>query len=121
MVDGKKMSKSEWNFYTLSDIEEKYKETNKSVLYRAIRLGFINAKYSSSIDFSFDKLEANINAINSMDETLKLLDREIKSWEKKVKWISRDFRNYIQEVMQEYVAQIEDDFNIPESLAVYHF
>jgi cysteinyl-tRNA synthetase len=22
--------------------------------------------------------------------------------------------------MQEYVAQIEDDFNIPESLAVYH-
>jgi cysteinyl-tRNA synthetase len=38
MVDGKKMSKSEGNFYTLSDIEEKFKDTNKSVLYRAIRL-----------------------------------------------------------------------------------
>ena len=120
MVDGKKMSKSEGNFYTLSDIEEKFKDTNKSVLYRAMRLGFINAKYSSSIDFSFSKLEANINAINSVDETLKLVDREIKAWEKEVKWISRDFRNYMQEVMQEYVVQLEDDFNIPESLAVYH-
>jgi cysteinyl-tRNA synthetase len=79
MVDGKKMSKSEGNFYTLSDIEEKFKDTNKSVLYRAIRLGFINAKYSSSLDFSFSKLEANINAINSVDETLKLVDREIKA------------------------------------------
>jgi len=79
MVDGKKMSKSEGNFYTLSDIEEKFKNIDKSVLYRAIRLGFINAKYSSSIDFNFDKLEANINAINSIDETLKSVDREIKS------------------------------------------
>jgi len=79
MVDGKKMAKSADNFYTLSDIENKFKDTTKSVLYRAIRLGFINAKYSSSIDFSFSKLKANINAINSVDETLKLVDREIKS------------------------------------------
>jgi cysteinyl-tRNA synthetase len=79
MVDGKKMAKSANNFYTIKDIEEKFNEVNKSVLYRAIRLGFINAKYSSSIDFSFSKLEANINAINSIDETLKLVDREIKS------------------------------------------
>ena len=120
MVDGKKMSKSEWNFYTLEDIENKFSSTNKSVLYRAIRLWFINAKYSSSIDFSFSKLEANINAITSIDELVKLIDREIKAWEKTVKWISRDFRNYMQEVMQEYVAQLEDDFNIPEALAVYY-
>lgn len=132
MVDGKKMSKSADNFYTLEFLEKKYLWSissadkgrlgwvNSSILYRAIRLSFINAKYSSSIDFSFDKLEANINAINSIDETLKLVDREIKSWEKIVKWISRDFRNYMQEVMQEYVVQLEDDFNIPEALAVYH-
>ena len=120
MVDGKKMSKSEWNFYTLSDIEDKYKNVAKSVLYRAIRLSFINAKYSSSIDFSFDKLEANINAINYIDETLKLVDREIKLGEKEIKWISRNFRDYMQEVMQEYIYQLEDDFNIPEAMTVYH-
>ena len=77
MVDGKKMSKSANNFYTLRDLEEKFSSVNKSVLYRAIRLGFINAKYSSQIDFSFSKLEANINTINSIDETLKTISRQI--------------------------------------------
>jgi cysteinyl-tRNA synthetase len=33
-VDGKKMSKSEKNFYTLKDLEQKFKKINKSVLYR---------------------------------------------------------------------------------------
>jgi cysteinyl-tRNA synthetase len=32
------MAKSEGNFYTLKDIEEKFSDTNKLVLYRAIRL-----------------------------------------------------------------------------------
>jgi cysteinyl-tRNA synthetase len=38
MVDGKKMSKSLNNFYRLKDIEEKYSNINKSVLFRAMRL-----------------------------------------------------------------------------------
>lgn len=120
MVDWKKMSKSSNNFYTLKDIEEKYSNTNKSVLYRAIRLWYINSKYASQIDFSFYKLEANINAVNSIDETLKTIWREIISWEKKVVWISRDYRDFTQEIMQEYVFQLEDDFNLPEALAVFH-
>jgi cysteinyl-tRNA synthetase len=79
MVDGKKMSKSLGNFYTLNDLEEKFSNTNKSLLYRAIRLSFMNAKYSSQVDFTFDKLEANFNTIKSIDETLKLISREILS------------------------------------------
>jgi cysteinyl-tRNA synthetase len=120
MVDGKKMSKSLKNFYTLNDIEDKFEEVNKSVLYRAIRLSFINAKYSSSLDFSFSKLEANINSINNIDETFKLLKRQIDLWEKEIKWISKDFSDYTQEVIQEYVRNLEDDFNIPEALTIYH-
>lgn len=120
MVDWKKMSKSLNNFYTLNDIEDKFSDINKSVLFRAIRLWFINAKYSSQIDFSYSKLEANINAINSIDETLKTISREIELWDKEIWWISRDFREFLQEVMQEYVLNLEDDFNIPEALAVFH-
>ena len=46
MVDGKKMSKSLGNFYTLHDIEKKFEgKVEKNLLYRAIRLGFINGKY----------------------------------------------------------------------------
>lgn len=119
MVDWKKMSKSLWNFHTLKDLEEKYSNINKSLLYRAIRLSFINAKYTTQIDFTFDKLEANFNTIKGIDEAVKLVDIEIKSWEKKIKWISRDFRDFMQEILQEYVRNLEDDFNIPEALAVF--
>ncbi|PZM81981.1 hypothetical protein DLH72_04755, partial [Candidatus Gracilibacteria bacterium] len=64
-VDGKKMSKSANNFYTLKDLEEKYSEISKSVLFRAIRLSYISGKYSTQIDFSFKKLEQNISSILS--------------------------------------------------------
>jgi cysteinyl-tRNA synthetase len=42
MVDGKKMSKTLGNFYTLDDLEKEFNSENKSVLYRAIRLSFIS-------------------------------------------------------------------------------
>jgi cysteinyl-tRNA synthetase len=77
MVDNKKMSKSLGNFYTLKDLEEKFSKINKSLLYRSIRLSFMNAKYSSQVNFTFDKLESNFNTINNVDETIKLVNREI--------------------------------------------
>ncbi len=128
MVDGKKMSKSLWNFYTLKDLEEKFNKIDESSLYRAIRLSFMNAKYSSQVDFTFDKLEANFNTISGIDEALKLLNREIKKPHPNPLlkgegtspiWISRDFRESMQDYMQEYVMHLEDDFNIPDALAVF--
>lgn len=38
---------------------------------------------------------------------------------KVITWVSRDFREYLQEITQEYVYHLEDDFNIPEALAVF--
>lgn len=119
MVDWKKMAKSENNFYTINDLEEKYKDINKSVLYRAVRLSFLNAKYSSQIDFSFDKLNSNINVINSIDEVIKFVNREIEI-NKDLARVSRDFREAMQDYIQEYVYHLEDDFNMPEALSVFH-
>jgi len=120
MVDGKKMSKSLGNFYTLEDLEEKFKKENKSVLYRAIRLSFISWKYRDSINFSLDLVEKNISTINKIDETIKNLNISINSGEKKVFWISKDFSNLMQEYMQEFVRILEDDFNTPEALALFY-
>ena len=53
------MAKSANNFYTVRDLEEKYKNISSSLLYRAIRLSFMNARYRDSVDFSFEKLEQN--------------------------------------------------------------
>ena len=130
-VNGKKMSKSLWNFYTLIDLEEKFSPhpnplpkgegintVSRSVLYRWIRLNLINWKYTSSIDLSFSKLESMFSTINNIDETIKLVDREITIWKENISWISRDFREYMQDTIQEYTQYLEDDFNIPEALVV---
>lgn len=118
-VDGKKMSKSANNFYTIKDLEEKYSHLKSSVLYRALRLSFLNAKYNSQVDFSFDKLEANINVINSVDEVIKSINREIENSDN-LAMVSRDFRETMQDYIAEYMYYIEDDFNMPEALVVFH-
>lgn len=119
-IDWKKMSKSLNNFYTLKDLEEKYKNNiNKSILYRAIRLSFINAKYRDSVDFSFEKLTQNFNTIKKIDEAIKKLDRTIKSWDFKNIKIRVDFREELQDFIWEYIQKLEDDFNMPEALSVF--
>lgn len=119
MVDGKKMAKSAWNFYTLKDLEEKYKDTKKSVLYRAIRLSYMNAKYASELDFTFDKIDSNINVINSIDETIKFINREIEKTEN-MRIVSREFSDNMQEFIWWFLWALEDDFNTPEAIAVFH-
>jgi cysteinyl-tRNA synthetase len=130
MVDGKKMSKSANNFYRIVDLEEKYiKNTSLdkgrlggvsySVLYRAIRLSFMNAKYNSEVNFTFDKIESNISVINSIDELIKNIAREIEKSDND-NIVSRDFRETMQDYIHEYMFHLEDDFNIPETLAVLH-
>jgi len=118
MVDWKKMSKSLWNFYTLKDLEEKFSNINKSVLYRAIRLSFMNAKYRESVDFSFSKLEANFNTIKKIDESIKKLQRALDS-DLKERLPTKKFREEMQYYIWEYVKKLEDDFNMPEALSVF--
>ena len=117
-VNGKKMSKSAWNFYTLRDLEEKFSKVDKSILYRAIRLNFINWKYRSSIDLSFEKIEANINNVTSIDETLKNLKNYNPSSANE--WTTKDFSDYMQDIIQSYSSHLEDDFNVPEVLVLVY-
>ena len=119
LVDGKKMSKSLGNFYTLNDLEEIFSDVNKSLLYRAIRLSFISGKYRDTIDFSLDKVKANISTVNKIDETIKSINIQISSWEKENSWVSKAFSVEMQEYMQEFIRNLEDDFNTPEALAVF--
>ena len=136
MVDSKKMSKSLWNFYTLKDLEEKFSSIPKNILYRAIRIGFINGKYKDSIEFNFWKLEANFNTIENIDNSLKnikryltslqqstlIVDKEGKDWDFVSSWkipISRDFREYLNVVVWDYIEILEEDFNFVEALSTF--
>ncbi len=122
-VGGKKMSKSAGNFYTLADLEKKQesweiKADSSKMLYRAIRLNFLGGKYRDQIDLSFEKLEANINTLKWLDETIKTILREVEKPEHELDGVSREFRDYTQEIIQRYIESLEDDFAIPEALAV---
>ena len=118
-VDGKKMSKSLNNFYTLSDLEEHFSDIRTDVLHRAIRLSFINGRYRDQIDFSFDKLKQGFNTIKKIDETTKRLQRYIDTAAPQYEWVRKDFSHLLQEYIQSYVEKIEDDFNIPEALSLF--
>ena len=116
MVDGKKMSKSLWNFYTIEDLEKKYSNINNSILYRAIRLAFINWKFRDSINFSFDKLEANFNTISNIDSALK----NINNYNSEKKWVSPEFRDLMQKFIKDYIACLENNFDIVNASVVMH-
>lgn len=113
MVDGKKMSKSLENFYTLRDIEDKY--PNETRLHKAVRMWFINGRYREQIDFSFSKLEQNINALKNVDETCKRLAK----YEAEYSGVRPEFRDYMQDIMGRYIEALEDDFSFPEAFAVF--
>jgi len=119
-VEGKKMSKSANNFYTLRDLEKHFEKIDKSTLYRAIRLSFINWKYRESVDFSFEKMEQNFNNIKKIDEVIKRLDRSINSWLLEEKRYRRDLREEMQDFIWEYCMYLEDDFNMPEAIRVFN-
>lgn len=118
MVDGKKMSKSLNNFYTIKDIEEKYEHISKDILYRSLRLLFLNAKYSAEMDFSFSKLEQNFTNIKKIDETIKKLQRNLKK--SKELPFHREIREDLQDFISRYIESLEDDFNMPEVLAIFY-
>ncbi len=113
MVDGKKMSKSLWNFYTLRDIEEKYPDEPR--LMRAVRLGFINGKYRDQIDFSFSKLEQNISTLKNIDSICKRLTAYMAEYS----GVRPEFRDYMQEVILWYTQALENDFAFTEAFAVF--
>jgi cysteinyl-tRNA synthetase len=61
-----------------------------------------------------------LNSIRKIDEALKNLSRSINNGEKEVVGISRSFREEMQIIVSEYMAKIEDDFNMPEAIAEFH-
>jgi len=117
MIGGKKMSKSLKNFYTLRDIEEHFSDIDQDILFRAVRLSFLNARYRESVDFSFEKLKSNITTIQKLDTSTKKL-LHVLGGKKDQKAFRREIREALQEIIGQYIEKIEDDFNMPEAFGV---
>lgn len=106
LVDGKKMSKSKKNFYTIDDVKEKGFEP------LALRYLFLTAHYRDKLNFTWESLTASQNALNN-------LRGEIRNWvPEDEKSLSEQSKSEENQFWQKFLAAANNDLNIPQALAV---
>ena len=97
LVDGKKMSKSLHNFYTLAEIIDRGFEP------LALRYLFLQTHYRQEMNFTFEALEAAQNALNR-------LRKEIAGYD--------EGSNSLPEYEEQFKDAINDDLNMPKALSI---
>jgi cysteinyl-tRNA synthetase len=107
MVDGRKMSKSLGNFYTVDDVIKKGFDP------LSLRYLYLGGHYRDPLNFTWESLEASQNALEKLKSQILNLksqtDRTVLSEEKEKK--INDFRN-------KFMEAVNDDLNTPNALAV---
>lgn len=102
MIDGQKMSKSLKNFYTLEDLAK------KGFSPMALRYLFLTAHYRTSLNFTWQSLEAAQTALNNLYG----IAGQIKKAKKNESKIG------CAEFEQQFTEAINDDINTPKALAI---
>jgi len=106
LVDGKKMSKSLGNFYTLRDI------LKKGYNPKAIRYLLLSTHYRQKLNFTFKVLEAAKNSIDRLNNFVFNL-KNIKETKD-----NKEVSALIKKVKEEFEKEMDDDLNISKALAV---
>lgn len=109
MVGGKKMSKSEGNFITLSTIIE------KKVSPLAFRYWLLTGHYSTLMNFTWEALEA---AQFGYDRLLKAYARAAHRVEKDDKADQKKDKDSIKLYEDKFLFDINDDLNTPQAIAL---
>ena len=105
VVEGRKMSKSLGNFYTLRDV------MSRGYTGREIRYVLMAGHYRQSLNFSFDALDAARSALQRLDE-----------FQDRLSTVAADLRgggilpDWAELARQKFDAGIAEDLNISESL-----
>jgi cysteinyl-tRNA synthetase len=97
LVDGKKMSKSLHNFYTLTEIVDRGFDP------LVLRYLFLQTHYRQEMNFTLEALEAAQNALNR-------LRKEVASWS--------ESSSVLSEYEEQFKAAVNDDLNMPQALAI---
>jgi len=108
LVDGKKMSKSKGNFYTIRDLLEEGWRGNE------IRLALIKSHYKSSLNFSKKLLEESRKNIKDIEESRRICNDTLAALDVKKDKVLSD---YLIEFKKGFQSALFDDLNIPEALA----
>ena len=106
LVEGKKMSKSLGNFYTLRDLLEKGYDP------MAIRYLLISSHYRQKLNFTFKGLEAATNTVYKLRDFMDKI-REI---EVGADW-NKDLQRKVVKTREDFENLLDDDLNMPQALA----
>ncbi|RME57625.1 MAG: cysteine--tRNA ligase, partial [Candidatus Dadabacteria bacterium] len=105
IVNGRKMSKSLGNFYTLRDI------LNKGYKPDVIRYELIKTHYRQQLDFRLEHLEHNRNILNRFKECLE----RVKDLPENREW--SDLSAVKAKALEDFFKAMADDLNISEAIA----
>jgi len=108
IVDGKKMSKSLGNFYTLRDLIKRDYDP------LAFRFLCMNSHYRNQLNFTFQALEDAEKTL----ETINDFFYKLEDYSKWVKEESNEFYLVINEIEAKFEEAMDDDFNSAEALPV---
>jgi cysteinyl-tRNA synthetase len=117
MINKEKMSKSLGNFFTLKDVLEKY---NPMVL----RLFLLTNHYRKPLDFSDDKLVENTKRFDKFLNFYKLIEKLKQNNKENFDLVIKQKDNFkfedIEEIKQNFLNAMNNDFNTAMALAELH-
>ena len=109
-VDNVKMSKSLGNFFTVSDVAEKYG-------YEPIRYLLISAQYRSPINYSTDIIEQCIAALNRLYTCRDSLDFELKNAADAEHDGDKAIIDGFDKYREQFISAMDDDLNTADAIA----
>ncbi|MDO9540843.1 MAG: cysteine--tRNA ligase [Kiritimatiellia bacterium] len=113
VVDGRKMSKSLGNFYTLRDLIQ------KGFAGREIRYVLLSAHYRQSLNFTFTALHsarASLQRLDEFDERLRFVTAQ-KSGGNRPAAGGGEEPEWVAECLKNFHAAMDEDLNLPIALA----
>lgn len=104
LVDGKKMSKSLGNFYTLRDV------ISKSYSPLAIRYLLMSAHYRSQLNFTFKELESAAKTVSNINDFIRRCRDSKGKRNKRIAIL-------LKKTEKEFIKRMDNDLNVPLALA----
>ncbi len=106
-VDGRKMSKSLGNLYTIDDVKK------KDFDFLSLRYLYLTAHYKDPLNFTWESLGSAQNALNKLRSQVSSAKDQ-----KKRTALSPEKQAKLDVFRKKFVAAINDDLNTPQALAV---
>ncbi len=106
-VDGRKMSKSLGNLYTIDDVKK------KGFDFLSLRYLYLMAHYRDPLNFTWESLGSAQNALNKLRSQVSSAKDQ-----KKRTALSPEKQAKLDDYRKKFVAAVNDDLNTPQALAI---